>query len=37
MPCFSMMTQNKIVDATIALHDFIRKHVSKDENFDNFD
>jgi hypothetical protein len=37
MPWFSMQTQNKIVVATMVLHNFIRKHACEDELFANFD
>jgi len=37
MPSFSMLTQKKIVAATMVLHNFIREHASDDEDFANFD
>lgn len=32
-----MLTQKKIVAATMVLHNFIREHASEDEDFANFD
>ena len=37
MPGYSMVTQKKIVAATMVLHNFIRKHASVDVDFANFD
>ena len=37
MPSFSMLTQKKIVAATMVLHNFIREHASDDDDFSNFD
>jgi hypothetical protein len=34
---YSMLTQKKIVAATMVLHNFIREHASEDEDFANFD
>jgi hypothetical protein len=37
MPCFCMLTQNKIVAAIMVLHNFIRENASEDKDFANFD
>ena len=37
IPRFSMLTQKKIVVATMVLHNFIREHASDDDDFSNFD
>ena len=37
MPGYSMVTQKKIVAATMVLHNFIREHASVDVDFANFD
>ena len=37
MPPYSMLTQKKIVAATMVLHNFIREHASGDVDFANFD
>ena len=37
MPPYSMVTQKKVVAATMVLHNFIRKHASGDVDFANFD
>ena len=37
MPPYSMLTQKKVVAATMVLHNFIRKHASGDVDFANFD
>lgn len=37
MPGYSMLTQKKIVAATMVLHNFIREHSSGDVDFANFD
>ena len=37
MPSYSMLTQKKVVAATMVLHNFIRKHASGDVDFANFD
>ena len=37
IPRFSMLTQKKIVAATMVLHNFIREHASYDDDFANFD
>lgn len=37
MPKYSMLTQKKIVAATMVLHNFIREHSSGDVDFANFD
>ncbi|CAN6210283.1 unnamed protein product [Urochloa humidicola] len=37
MPGYSMLTQKKIVAATMVLHNFIREHASEDADFANFD
>jgi hypothetical protein len=37
MPSYSMLTQKKVVAATMVLHNFIREHASGDVDFANFD
>ena len=37
MPGYSMVTQKKIVAATMVLHNFIHEHASVDVDFANFD
>ena len=37
MPSYSMVTQKKIVAATMVLHNFVREHASVDVDFANFD
>ena len=37
MPGYLMVTQKKIVAATMVLHNFIREHASVDVDFANFD
>ena len=36
IPRFSMLTQKKIVVATMVIHNFIREHASDDDDFSNF-
>jgi len=37
MPSFSMLTQKKVVAATIVIHNFIREHASGNVDFAKFD
>jgi hypothetical protein len=37
MPHYSMLTQNKVVEACMVLHNYIREHSSGDVDFANFD
>jgi len=37
MPPYSMLTQKKVVAATMILHNFIREHASRDVDFANLD
>ena len=37
MSRYSMVTQKKVVVATMILHNFIREHASRDVDFANFD